>query len=110
MRGAIEDDLVTGLAMHPIGNLIAHGAGRQIDSALLAQEIRHPLAERRHRRIKISLLIAHFGLRHETTHAGTGLGSGITKEINHAETFSVCSTFVFAAQPPLSARSQTAVS
>ena len=96
MGGAIEDDLVARPAVHPIGDLVAHGARWQIDRFFLAEKVCDPLAELVHGWIEIRLLVADLGLRHEAAHAGARLGSGITVEIDHAGTFAVFSDLAFA--------------
>ena len=84
MRRGREDDLVALAAVHARGDLVAHGARRQIDRGLLAQKIGDPLAQAVDRGVEHRLLVADLGLGDRAAHAGRGLGPGIAVEIDHA--------------------------
>jgi hypothetical protein len=83
MRGAVGQDLVARTRVDLDRDLVAHGAGGQVDGGFLAEQLGHHLLQPVHGRILALLLVAHFRLAHEAPHVRGGLGQGIAVEIDH---------------------------
>ena len=66
--GAVADHLVAGAAMDQQRDLVAHGAGREEDGGLLAQQGRDARLKRVDRGVFAALLVADLGLGHGVAH------------------------------------------
>ena len=83
VRGAVGDHLVTGTAVHLEGDFVAHGARGQEHRGLLAEQRRHPVAERIHARVPMLLLVSYRRFGHRTAHLRSGEGLGVAVEVDH---------------------------
>jgi hypothetical protein len=83
VRGAVGQHLVARTGVDLDRDLVAHGAGGQVQRGLLAEEVGHHLLEEGHGRVLALLLVAHLGLAHEAAHVGRGPGHGVAVEIDH---------------------------
>jgi hypothetical protein len=83
VRGPVGEHLVARAGVHLHRDLVAHGAGRQVDRGLLAEQLGHHLLQQGHGGVLALLLVADLGLAHEAAHLGGGLGQGVAEEIDH---------------------------
>jgi len=72
VRGAVGQHLVARPRVHLDRDLVAHGAGGEVQRRFLAQEIGDHLLQQVHGRVLALLLVAHLGLAHEAAHVGSG--------------------------------------
>ena len=68
VRGAVADHLLAGAAVHQQCDLVAHGAGREEDSRLLAQHRGHARLQRIDGGVLAALFVADLGLGHGLAH------------------------------------------
>ena len=83
MRGAVGDDLVPRGAVDPDGDLVAHRPGGEEHRGLLAEEVRHHLAQAVHARVLQALLVADRRSGHRLAHGPGGEGLGVAVEVDH---------------------------
>src|SRR6267142_2643547 len=82
MRRLVRQQLLAVAAVHAERDLVTHGARRQEERGLLAEELGDHLLEEIDGRVFELLLVAHFRLAHEAAHVLGGLGDRITGEID----------------------------
>ena len=83
VRGPVGDDLVPRGAVHPDGELVAHRPRREEHRGLLAEELRHHLAQAVDTRVFHALLVADRRPGHRFTHGRGGEGLGVAVEVDH---------------------------
>jgi hypothetical protein len=82
MRLVAHDDVVARPGQQLEAGLVRHGAARQEEGGLLAQEIGDPLLQPAHRRVLAVLVVANRCLRHRHAHARRRQRHGIRAEVD----------------------------
>ena len=80
--GPVHNDLVTGPAVNPKGDLVAHRPGGKVDGVLLAQQVTDHVDQPVDGRVFLHLFIPHLGLAYELAHARRGSGLSIAIEVD----------------------------
>ena len=82
VAGGLGNHLVARPAMDPDRNLVAHRSGGQEHGSFVAEQCRHPFAERVDARVGERLLVADRRLRHRPAHFGRRQGLGVAVEVD----------------------------
>ena len=82
VRRLVRQHLLAVAAVDAERDLVAHGARRQKERRLLAEEVGDHLLEEIDRRVLVLLLVAHVRVAHEAAHLQRGLGQRIAVEID----------------------------
>ena len=82
VAGRLPDHLVTGPAMDPDGNLVAHRARRKEHGCFLAEQRRHPFAEGIDARVGEGLFVAHRRFSHRLAHFRRRQGLCVAVEVD----------------------------
>jgi hypothetical protein len=82
MRRAIQDHLVARPAVDGESDLVAHGAGGEVERGFLSEQLGDLVLETVHRRVLAELFVADLGGGEEAAHLGGGSRDRVAEEVD----------------------------